>query len=171
MNNQYDISYEIIVSFYQTLEQVAYLHVFEVLTSHFKTDLSRYEVKLILLQKLIPLMKKSQADAIMKVFETVLEETPPEESLFKMNINPVRVGLSFYKTVDDITSAFGYSQYCAAQMKNKLTEQMVQILDIYKEPPPPFSNIKLMMVHLQQISNDEMKFYEQKQREKSSRRA
>ena len=55
-------------------------------------------------------MKKHQAEKIMKVFEEVLSE-PAENSIFRQNINPLRVGLTLYKLIDDIQTTFGYSQY------------------------------------------------------------
>ena len=58
-------------------------------------------MKLDLLQRLMPLIKNDQADLFMKMFDTVLD-APAEGSIFKMNVNPIRVGLSLYKTVDDI---------------------------------------------------------------------
>jgi hypothetical protein len=80
---------------------VPYLGCFDVLGDHFKNDLSKYEVKIALLQRLKPFMKKPQAEKIMKIFEEVLSE-PAENSIFRQNINPLRVGLTLYKLIDDI---------------------------------------------------------------------
>ena len=49
----------------------------------------------------------------MKTFEDVIEKSPAENSIFKVNINPIRLGLVFYKVVDDLAVAFNYSNYCA----------------------------------------------------------
>jgi hypothetical protein len=90
-----------------------------VLGDHFKNDLSKYEVKIALLQRLKPFMKKQQAEKMMKIFEEVLSE-PAENSIFRQNINPLRVGLTLYKLIDDIQKEFGYSKYTSIYMKNKV---------------------------------------------------
>ena len=51
-----------------------------------------YEVKLPILQKLLTLMKSEQADKYMKAFDAILDN-PPDNSIFRMNMNPLRVGL------------------------------------------------------------------------------
>lgn len=53
----------------------------------------------------------------MKIFEEVLSE-PAENSVFRQNINPLRVGLTLYKLIDDIQTQFNYSPYTSQFMKN-----------------------------------------------------
>jgi hypothetical protein len=67
----------------------------------------------------MPFMKKVQSEKIMKIFEEVLSE-PAENSIFRQNINPLRVGLTLYKLIDDIQKEFNYSMYCSLYMKNKI---------------------------------------------------
>jgi hypothetical protein len=105
---EYDIGFECARIFLADLLLVPYLACFDVLGDHFKNDLSKYEVKIALLQRLRPFMKKAQAEKIMKIFEEVLSE-PAENSIFRQNINPLRVGLTLYKLIDDIQIEFGYS--------------------------------------------------------------
>jgi hypothetical protein len=69
----------------------------------------------------------------MKTFEEVLAE-PAENSIFRQNINPLRVGLTLYKLIDDIQVEFGYSQYTSIYMKNKIEDQLKSIIDVYKDP-------------------------------------
>lgn len=130
---EYDIAFETVRVFLADLLQVPYLAAFDVLGDHFKNDLSKYEVKVALLQRLMPFMKKHQAEKIMKVFEEVLSE-PAENSIFRQNINPLRVGLTLYKLIDDIQVTFSYSQYTSQFMKNKIESQLKSIIDVYKDP-------------------------------------
>jgi hypothetical protein len=46
-------------------------------------------------------MKKYQAEALMEMFDQVLRK-PANDSIFKQNINPLRVGLTLYKLIDDV---------------------------------------------------------------------
>jgi hypothetical protein len=69
----------------------------------------------------------------MKIFEEVLSE-PAENSIFRQNINPLRVGLTLYKLIDDIQIEFNYSKYTSQFMKNKIEDQLKSIIDVYKDP-------------------------------------
>ena len=82
--------------------------------------MSKYEVKIALVQKLKPFMKKFQAEEFMEVFDIVLKK-PANESIYKQNINPLRVGLTLYKLIDDIQNEFNYSSFSSATMKSIIT--------------------------------------------------
>ena len=153
---EYDIAFETVREFLADLLQIPYLAAFEVLADHFKTDLSKYEVKIALLQRLKPFMKKHQAEKIMKVFEEVLGE-PAENSIFRQNINPLRVGLTLYKLIDDIQTTFGYSQYTSQFMKNKIEDQLKSIMEVYKDP-----NEIIDLMENQDIDGHSSFFYMQK---------
>ena len=56
---EYDIGFECVRVFSADLLQVPYFACFDVLGDHFKNDLSKYEVKIALLQRLKPFMKKA----------------------------------------------------------------------------------------------------------------
>jgi hypothetical protein len=83
--------------------------------------MSKYEVKIALVQRLKPFMKKYQAVAFMEIFDVVLKK-PASESIFKQNINPLRVGLTMYKLIDDIQNEFNYSSFCSGTMKSLITD-------------------------------------------------
>ena len=78
-------------------------------------------------------MKRYQAEAFMEIFDQVLKK-PANESIFKQNINPLRVGLTMFKLIDDIQKEFNYSSFSSATMKSLITDQIIKILEIYKEP-------------------------------------
>ena len=78
-------------------------------------------------------MKKYQAENLMEILDIVLKK-PANDSIFKQNINPLRVGLNLYKLIDDIQYEFNYSSFSSATMKHMITQQVVKILEIYKEP-------------------------------------
>jgi hypothetical protein len=92
------------------LLKINYLPVFEILQDQFRFDMSKYEVKIALVQKLKPFMKKYQAEELMEIFDVVLKK-PANESIFKQNINPLRVGLTMFKLIDDIQHEFNYSSF------------------------------------------------------------
>jgi hypothetical protein len=78
-------------------------------------------------------MTKYQAESLMEMFDQVLRK-PANDSIFKQNINPLRVGLTLYKLIDDVQIEFNYSSFCSLAMKELITEQVIKILEIYKEP-------------------------------------
>jgi hypothetical protein len=49
----------------------------------------------------------------MEVIESELEKDCPQDSVFKLNTNPIRVGLLMYKAIDDIENQFSYSQFAS----------------------------------------------------------
>jgi hypothetical protein len=100
--------------------KINYLTVFEILQYQFKFDMSKYEVKIALLQKLKPFMKKSQAENFMEIFDVVLKK-PANDSIFKKNINPMRVGLTMFKLIDDIEKEYKYSSFSSNAMKSLIT--------------------------------------------------
>lgn len=51
-----------------------------------------------------------------------------------MNLNPIRVGLLLYKVIDQVQQDANYSNYVTKIMKDKITEKILKILDIYESP-------------------------------------
>ena len=92
----------------------------------------------------------------MKIFEEVLSE-PAENSIFRQNINPLRVGLTLYKLIDDIQIEFNYSKYTSQFMKNKIEDQLKSIIDVYKDP-----NEIIDLMENQDIDGHNCFFYMQK---------
>jgi len=80
----------------------------------------------------MPLMTKKQGEELLKIIDDVLE-LPPEKNIFKHNINPLRLSLLLYKIVDDVSAKFNFSQYIANTLKDHITDQIVRVLEIYKE--------------------------------------
>jgi len=109
----YDVTWEISVVFIQDLLRYKYLPIFDLLLDKMRDNLTHYEMKLTVLQRLMPLMNSDDADKFMKTFDDILDN-PAEGSIFRMNVNPLRIGLMLYKTLDDIMKMFGYSAYCTA---------------------------------------------------------
>ena len=70
---EYDIAFECTRIFLPELLNIDYHPYFEILLSHFKTDMTKYEVKIALLQRLIPFMNRDHASQIMEIFENVLK--------------------------------------------------------------------------------------------------
>jgi hypothetical protein len=56
---RYDIAYEIAIAFLSDLLHINYMPVFDIIQDQLKNDMSRYEVKIALLQKLKPFMKRA----------------------------------------------------------------------------------------------------------------
>ena len=51
-----------------------------------------------------------------------------------MNLNPIRVSLSLYKTFDDIQKRFGYSLFVTNEMKERIIEKVIAILEAFTDP-------------------------------------
>ena len=51
-----------------------------------------------------------------------------------MNLNPIRVGLSLFKTFDDIQKRFGYSLFVTNEMKGRVIDIVMKILEIFTDP-------------------------------------
>ena len=83
------------------LIKAKYLSIFDNLFTHFKDDPARYEAKIALVLNFVPLMNKNTAGRFMKIIEGVLQ-LPANNSIFKNNINPMRVGLMLYMVLDEV---------------------------------------------------------------------
>ena len=129
----YDVTWEISVVFIQDLLRYKYLPIFDLLLDKMRDNLTHYEMKLTVLQRLMPLMNSDDADKFMKTFDDILDN-PAEGSIFRMNVNPLRIGLMLYKTLDDIMKMFGYSAYCTAQIKDKVINQIITTLKVFNDP-------------------------------------
>ena len=69
----------------------------------------------------------------MEIFDIVLKK-PANESIYKQNINPLRVGLTMYKLIDDIQHEFNYSSFSSATMKSIITDHIAATLTRLNEP-------------------------------------
>jgi hypothetical protein len=69
----------------------------------------------------------------MKVVIEVLHE-PASNSFLRNNINPLRVGLMLYRMIAEITEVFGYSKHSQDLLHEKISEQLIAVLDSYVEP-------------------------------------
>ncbi len=69
----------------------------------------------------------------MDIFEQTLKE-PPSNSIFRKNINPLRLGLVFYSVLDDIENKFDNLIYSCQLMKKVLLKQLLCIFEKYNDP-------------------------------------
>jgi hypothetical protein len=97
-----------------------------------ETDVFQLEGKLTVLEKLVPAMTNSNADAFMKVLQDILG-LPADQSFFTVNINPLRCALIFYKIIDDIQRQKNYSHFISNKMKDQLIEQTAKILNAFQD--------------------------------------
>jgi len=96
-------------------------------------DTSRYEAKIVLIINCLPLMNRTVATRLMKLFEIVLDE-PASNSILKNNINPLRVGLLIYRVLHLIQKKFSYSEHSSKLMKETICHQIVKTLEMYNDP-------------------------------------
>lgn len=66
--------------------------IFEILFERLRLDPTKYEIKLALLARLMPLMNKVQAAGFMKIIESTIG-AQGEMNMFATNINPLRLSL------------------------------------------------------------------------------
>lgn len=130
---RFEITYDITKRFMSDLLKAKHLPIFDSLFAQLVEDPSRYEAKIQVIKNCLPLMNKQIAARFMKVIEIVLQE-PASESIFKHNINPLRIGLMLFKLIDDVQKEHGYSINSTKIMKETLTDQLVKVLDFYKDP-------------------------------------
>ena len=94
--------------------------------------MTRYEAKLALMLNMMPLMNKKIAAQFMKTIERVLNE-PASNSIFKMNINPLRMGLILYRVLFEVQEMYAYSEHSTAIMMDTITESITKCLEIYND--------------------------------------
>lgn len=119
----YPITYEVTKRFMSDFLKAQRLPIFDSLFQDLIEDTSRYEAKMALMMNLFPLMNKHQATRFMKIIEQILNE-PAKNSIFRNNINPLRVGLMLYKILDEVQKEYSYSEHSTNLMKEKVTEQL-----------------------------------------------
>ena len=85
----------------QDLMGYKHLPILSILLEDMRDQLYHYEIKLSILQRLLPIMKTSEANDFIQLFEDILDK-PAKSSIFRLNLNPLRIGLMLYKTFDDI---------------------------------------------------------------------
>ena len=78
------------------------LPIFEQLFTQFHEDTSRYEAKIALILKYMPLMNRKLAFRLMKILGEVITE-PAKNSVLRNNVNPLRVGLMLYRLIEELT--------------------------------------------------------------------
>ena len=87
--------------FMSDLLKAKHLPIFEILFNHFRFDTTRYEAKLALMLTCMPLMNRKTAARFMKIIEVVLNE-PASNSVFRNNMNFLRVGLMLYRVITEV---------------------------------------------------------------------
>ena len=115
----YNVAYEVTKRFLSDLLKANDLPIFEILFKHLLDDTSRYEAKIGLVINCLPLMNRDIAIKLMKLLEIVIKE-PASNSVLKHNINPFRVGLMLYRTIDLIQDRFQYSEHSSKLMKENI---------------------------------------------------
>jgi len=58
----------------------------------------------------------------------------PNNSIFRKNINPFRVGTIFISVLDDIQLRFAQYIYSCEQLKLTLMKQLLMVFNLYHEP-------------------------------------
>lgn len=69
----------------------------------------------------------------MSIFENILGE-PPNNSIFRNNINPFRVGTIFISVLDDIQIRFIQNKYSCDKLKQQIMKNIFEIFSLYHDP-------------------------------------
>jgi hypothetical protein len=128
----YDIAYGVTKRFMSDLLKATSLPIFDQLFIHLNDDMTRYESKLFIILNCMPLMNRQLAARFMKIIEEVISNSA-QDSIFKHNINPMRVGLVLFRVVDEVQKEYGYSEHSTEIMKETITEQIVKLLETYND--------------------------------------
>lgn len=91
-----------------------------------------YEAKIILFSELIPLMKHFHIKRFLRTIDEALDYSA-ENSIFRHNMNPLRVGLILYKLIQDLHDAFGFSENLRSQILTKISASTAMMLSSYKD--------------------------------------
>lgn len=119
--NRFEIAYEIVIRFMSDLLKAVRLNILDVLIASFERDTFRFDSKIAILMKSLPLFKRSQILRLMKAIENVLN-LPTTESLLRNNINPMRTGLMLFRAITEIVDRFKYSKNSSDIMKFTLVD-------------------------------------------------
>jgi hypothetical protein len=114
--NKFEIPFEILTRFMSDFLKAHKVNIFENLFTSLKSDTSRYEAKLYLILKALPLMTKSTSAKFMKTIESVLG-VEGSESFWMKNLNPLRVGLLLYRVMSEVKEIHNYSSNSTDLMK------------------------------------------------------
>jgi len=115
----YNEAYEISRIFINDLINEDYLPIFDPIFEKLKTDTTMYEIKITIIERLIPSMSNTQAEIFMKIIDDILDE-PAENSIFRNNINPLRLGLQLYHTISEVHRKSGFSEYITNSIKDNI---------------------------------------------------
>lgn len=69
----------------------------------------------------------------MQILHDKLEQTGAN-SMFARNINPLRLALLLYETIDLVESVRGYYPFTSQLLKSKVLTQIVAMMETYKSP-------------------------------------
>ena len=130
---KFDITYEIVRRFMSDLLKAKNLPIFDKLFLQLQSDTSRYEAKLVLIMKSIPLMNKLLAIKFIKIVDKVIQN-PANNSYLRSNINPLRTGLILYRVLDTVEKEFNISENTTRIIKDTISEQIRSSLQIYNDP-------------------------------------
>ena len=129
--SRYDVAFEVGRVFIKELLTFDYLPVFDDLVYQLQNDPTYFEMKLALLEVLMPVITKQQAFKFMKVFESVIGNDY-HSSIFKVNLNPLRLGLQLYMMIDVMAQASGYSENTARGMQDEIDSQLQKVLESFE---------------------------------------
>ena len=98
---QYDITQNVLKKYILDLTSFDLIPLIALLQDSFQNDTSNYEFKLEILKLLVTNLTRQQSATFIRIFENILAESP-NNSIFRKNINPFRVGTIFISVLDDI---------------------------------------------------------------------
>ena len=78
----------------------------------------------------------------MEVADKIVNQ-PSVNSIFTRNINPLRLGFVLYETIDRIEKSTDYSPYHCRVLKMKIGEQLMMIMETFKNPSDLFPIMEL----------------------------
>ena len=96
--NLYQLTYESMLTFKDQIDKTNKHKIIDALVSQIGSNGHKYGMKLMLMLQFIPFMTKTHAKHLMNGFENILNSSG-KDSIFKLNVNPFRIGLILYHTI------------------------------------------------------------------------
>jgi hypothetical protein len=116
LKDYYVVTLECCEMFAEEISRLPYLSFFAEILSDMESSVALFEIKLRIMQKILPFLKRKQIEALVDVLSRIID-LPARESIYCNNLNPLRCGLLLYQLFKDLEAEKGFSPYTCSQIR------------------------------------------------------